>query len=452
MDLLFCSPGKLIGKLPERFISFKIDSREINKGDIFVALKGANFDGHDFVNDAIKNGAIGFVVEKNIEIPEDLFKYIVTSTSDFLLSIGSYARRVNDAKFVGITGSAGKTTTKEMVYLVLSEKYKVVKTPGNLNTELSLPIFLVDILGEKRDFVIAEMGIQRVGDMEKLVKIISPHLSVILNVGDSHIEFLGDREGVANEKFKIINNSPELAVLNYDDVLIRTLSNNYCIDKFFFGADDRADLSGRITFMNEVSMEISLKYKGKLYSSKYNFSGTSFFYDILAAVSVGIKSDIDIADALNSIKHFIPLKGRGEILELPRGIKIIDETYNSNPFSLKQAIERVKNHKEYLIIIVGDMLELGERSPELHRETGDVISSVKPDSVISFGKYSKYVVESLKKNGLSNVFGFEDKKTITSFINCIAIPEKSIIFIKGSRGMNMEDFVEVFKKRLNGKV
>jgi UDP-N-acetylmuramoyl-tripeptide--D-alanyl-D-alanine ligase len=448
MDLLFCSPGKLIGKLPEKFKSFKIDSREINKGDIFVALKGANFDGHDFINNAIKNGAIGFVVEKNIEIPEDLFKYIVTSTSDFLLSIGLYARRLNDANFIGITGSAGKTTTKEMVYLVLSEKYEVVKTPGNLNTELSLPIFLVDILGEKRDFVIAEMGIQRVGDMEKLVKIINPHLSVILNVGDSHIEFLGDRECVANEKFKIINNNTELAILNYDDVLIRTLSNNYCIGKFFFGTDDRADLSGRITFMNEVSMEISLNYKGKLYSSKYNFSGTSFFYDILAAISVGINFNVNIIEALNLIKRFIPLKGRGEVIELPWGIKIIDETYNSNPFSLKQAIARVKNHEEYLIVIVGDMLELGEASPQLHRQSGGIIASVKPNKVIAFGKYSKFVLEGLNENGLRDVFGFEDRKMAIDFLNSIAIPEKSIIFIKGSRGINMEDFIEIVKKRL----
>ena len=443
LDFSGCLKGEFYGE----FKSFKLDSREIKKGDIFIALKGSNFDGHDFVNQAVENGAIGVIVEKHVDLPLEIFQYIVPSTKGFLLALGQYARNKSEAKFIGITGSAGKTTTKEMVNLILKEKYNVAKTPGNLNTDLSLPIFLVDILKEKLDFVILEMGVQKKGDMDKLVEIAWPEISAILNIGESHTEFLKDREGVAKEKFKIVNKS-ELAILNLDNDLISMFGTNHNINKFFFGMDKRSDLSGEIINLAEDNMEVIVNYEGKKYRKTLPFSGSTFFYDMLAAVSVGINLGIDLDSSLNYVSRFIPLKGRGEIINLPKGIRIIDETYNSNPFSLEQSINRIKEHKDFLVMIIGDMLELGKNSQKLHEEAGEILASVKPDIVVGFGEYASFLKKGATLKGLKKVFDFNDRKMILNFLRSIAIPEKSIIFIKGSRGLKMEEFVEVFRERL----
>ena len=450
-DLVLKIPGRLKGKLPVEFNSFKVDSREIIKGDIFIAIRGSNFDGHDFAKDAIKNGAVGIVVEKEVRVPSHLFQYLVPVTSDFLIALGEYARKINDAKFIGITGSSGKTTTKEMASLILQEKYNIFKTPGNLNTDLSLPIFMVDALKEKADFVIVEMGIQKEGDMDKLVRIVEPQISVILNIGESHVEFLKDRNGVAKEKFKIMNKS-ELSILNLDDDLISKLSKNYNIKKFFFGAKKRANLTGKIISFGENNMEVEVSYLGKKYKKIFSFSGFTFFYDMLGALSIGVNLGLELDESLDLVSNFSPIKGRGEIVMLPKNIRIIDETYNSNPFSLKQSIKKMERHKDFLIVIVGDMLELGENSPKIHEEAGRTISSVKPDVLIAFGKYAEFLKKGAAVSGLKNIFDFSDKTDVINFLKTIAIPENSIIFIKGSRGMKMEEFVENIKERFeNGK-
>jgi UDP-N-acetylmuramoyl-tripeptide--D-alanyl-D-alanine ligase len=211
--------------------------------------------------------------------------------------------------------------------------------------------------------------------------------------------------------------------------------------------DKRSDLSGEIINLAEDNMEIVLSYKGKKYGKIFSFSGLTFFYDMLAAVSVGVNLGVDLDSSLDYVSHFIPLKGRGEIINLPRGIRIIDETYNSNPFSLEQSITRIKEHKDFLILIIGDMLELGENSQKLHEEAGEMLASVKPDIVVGFGEYASFLKKGATFKGLKKVFDFNDRTTVLNFLRSVAIPEKSIIFIKGSRGLKMEEFVEVFRER-----
>jgi UDP-N-acetylmuramoyl-tripeptide--D-alanyl-D-alanine ligase len=440
------SYGRLIGRIPTNFNTFKLDSREIVEGDIFVAVKGSNFDGHDFAIDAIQRGAVGIIVEKKVNAPLAVFQYIVPSTNGFLLSLGEYARNINSAKFIGITGSAGKTTTKEMVYSILGEKFKVLKTPGNLNTDLSLPIFMFDILKEKAAFVIVEMGVQKEGDMDKLVKIVQPNVSVILNIGEAHLEFLKDRNGVAKEKFKIMNNS-ELSILNLDDDIINKLSMTYNAKKFFFGTVERADLIGKIVHLNENNMELAFTYLGKEYKKTFSFSGLTFFYDMMGALSVSVNIGMRLEDSLEFVSHFSPLTGRGKTITLANRIKVIDETYNSNPLSLRQSIKKLVDHKDFLVVIIGDMLELGENAKQFHKEAGEIVSYVKPDVLVIFGEYGEFLRKGAIDSGLKNVFCFKDKEKAILFLKTIAIPENSTIFIKGSRGMKMEDFIKAIKER-----
>jgi len=173
---------------------------------------------------------------------------------------------------------------------------------------------------------------------------------------------------------------------------------------------------------------------------------------MLGALSIGVNLGLDLDESLDLVSNFSPIKGRGEIVMLPKNIRIIDETYNSNPFSLKQSIKKMERHKDFLIVIVGDMLELGENSPKIHEEAGRTISSVKPDVLIAFGKYAEFLKKGAAVSGLKNIFDFSDKTDVINFLKTIAIPENSIIFIKGSRGMKMEEFVENIKERFeNGK-
>lgn len=439
--------GELIGDFDGDFNDFCVDSRKVNAGDIFVAMEGKRVDSHFFVMDAISNGARGAIVQRRVGFPEGSFIYIVPSTVDFLISLGEQIRNLLHGKVIGITGSAGKTTTKEMVNLILSQRFKTIKTEGNMNTEISLPIFLWGALKANSQYIITEMGIQRYGDMDTLSKIVKPQISVVLNVGETHLEFLGDTKKVAEEKTKILKES-EIGILNAEDSLIMRYSAPYKIQKFFFGETERVDLRGKILNMDNERMSITLSYNGKSQDTVLPFSGIHFFYDILAAVSVAITCGLDFSNSLESLKAFSPIEGRGKVLKLSRGVRIIDETYNSNPFSFRRALESLKGHKSFLIIITGDMLELGEASSALHFKTGTMFSQIEPDLTIVVGNYSSYFREGAESVGIKNVFSFEDKREALHFVKGIEIPDDSVIFVKGSRGMFMEDFIVVLKERL----
>jgi len=414
--------GSWKGKWVNDFTHFSVDSRNIKSGSFFIALEGQKVDGHDFISDAIQRGAKGIAIQKpyNNNFFKDTFVYKVESTKNFLLSAGELARKKFQNKIIGITGSAGKTTTKEMISLILAKKFNIAATKGNANTEISIPLFLLNDTNGDEDYLVVEMGIQKRGDMDTLNKVLQPNIALLLNIGDSHLEFLKNREGVAQEKFKLIQFVKEnngKIILNGDDPLIQRLSN-------------KTDC-----------------YKNKCYVDEFPFSGIHFLYDMLASLSLGIIAGIPINKSIAVLKTFTPAKGRGTSMLLSRGITIIDETYNSNPVSLVANLSRFTKHKAPLIIVVGDMLELGKNAKLLHKKTGESIARVKPKLLISIGKYAEDILSGAKLNGIEQGIAFTCMEKARTFIKELKICQNSVIFIKGSRDMKMEEIVEILKKR-----
>ena len=442
--------GSWKGKRVNDFTHFSVDSRNIKSGSFFIALEGQKVDGHDFISDAIQRGAKGIAIQKpyNNNFFKDTFVYKVESTKNFLLFAGELARKKFQNKIIGITGSAGKTTTKEMISLILAKKFNIAATKGNANTEISIPLFLLNDTNGDEDYLVVEMGIQKRGDMDTLNKVLQPNIALLLNIGDSHLEFLKNREGVAQEKFKLIQFVKEnngKIILNGDDPLIQRLSNK--TDALYFSTKRNGEVRGNIIESTEQYMKIKFFYKNKCYVDEFPFSGIHFLYDMLASLSLGIIAGIPINKSIAVLKTFTPAKGRGTSMLLSRGITIIDETYNSNPVSLVANLSRFTKHKAPLIIVVGDMLELGKNAKLLHKKTGESIARVKPKLLISIGKYAEDILSGAKLNGIEQGIAFTCMEKARTFIKELKICQNSVIFIKGSRDMKMEEIVEILKKR-----
>ncbi len=441
------NPHTLIGKL-EDFESFSINSKSVNKNDLFIAIKGEKLDGHDFVSEAIANGAKGIVVERKLEIPDGVFQIVVADSKNFLLRLGQYARSNFKGKVIGITGSAGKTTTKEMLKRALSPKFRVKGPEGNLNTDISLPIFLLNYCEGNEEYLVLELGIQKKGDMDVLVNLFRPDFGVITNIGESHLEFLGDRTGVLKEKFKLVKYISEFGgtvFLNGDDPLIVEESRKYNAHKKFFGTSEGADIRCEILKIEINEMKIRM-FNRDLY---FPFSGLGFVYDMLAAFSVALEVGVSFEEAYNALKNYIPEMGRGRVISLKDGIVIIDETYNSNPLSLRTSLSFL-SERQNLILVLGDMLELGDASENLHFEVGKFVSALNPTIVLTYGNHSRFINEGiLSENAYANAKHFEERSLLNDFLRALEIPANSTIFIKGSRGMKMEDFVKILLERFN---
>ena len=451
-ELLRVINGECTGFKTNYIEDFVIDSRKIKRGSLFFAIKGKKTDGHLFLKEAYEKGAIGAVVEKDVTFRNDKFLIVRTdSVKEALFKLGKYARSRLNGNVIGITGSAGKTTTKEMLSAALGNSFKISKTPGNANTEFSIPLFFLNVAETESDFHIVEMGIQKTGDMNLLNEIVKPNTAVLLNAGMSHVQYLENVKNVAKEKFKLANfvdKNNGIVVLNGDDKYFRTFSQHLNNKPLFFGLSSINEISARIKDIDVDRMSLLIYVDGNEFLMDYSFSGISFAYDILATIAVAYKARIPVSEILSTLANFSPVQGRGSETRLPDNRLLIDETYNSNPLSFEFSLSRFKNHTRPLFIILGDMLELGDESEEGHRYIGKVISSFRPDIVLATGRYSKFTAEEVRNRGIKNTFYFSVKKDLLTFLQSgIEIPPHSVIFIKGSRGMHMEDAIKMIKEK-----
>lgn len=434
-------PNIPLDDLPKNYNRFIIDSREIKQNDIFVALKGNTTDGHNYVREAISSGAILAIVEKDLNLKGPILK--VDSTANFLKYLGNFARNKINAAIFGITGSAGKTTTKEGLSLALSKRFIVAKTEGNINTEISLPLFFANEISGTEDFIVVEMGIQKPNDMDVLIDIVKPNYGIITNIGDSHLEYLGDRKGVLKEKFKLADFVCErngICFLNGDDELLRIASSNLQgIIKV--GFDESNDFILSILEETPESMRLRIKVQERVFEFTVPYNGFTYNVGLIFASSYYVGVDPDLI--VSSLKEFKPYKGRGEKLVFG-SVTIIDDTYNSNPVSLNLALRRLRGVDDPIVLILGDMLELGARSEYLHREAGKQVAEVNPYMLITYGTFSRLIHEEAKA---VHKYHFDDKEELSKFLETFNFPEKTVFLVKGSRGMKMEQFVNVLKER-----
>ncbi len=422
-----------------------IDSRDVDENTLFFAIKGERFDGHDFINDVAEKGVGAIVSHKSIECSAPVI--LVEDTKQAFLDFASYYRMsMPDLLVVGLTGSVGKTTTKEMTACVLSQKNKTLKTEGNLNNEIGMPRTLFR-LDETYGSAVIEMGMDNAGQISALSKSCKPDYAIITNVGVSHIENLGSRDGILKAKLEILDGLPKGAplFLNGDNDKLSTVKNDdYKI--IFFGIENK-----NCDVLAEDIKEIGLSteftaVKGDI-RQKITIPtvGIHNVYDALSAFAVGLEYDISPEDIANGLRNYEP-SGMRQRIKDANGITVIEDCYNASPDSQKAGLNSLlKIAKGRKIAVLGDMLELGSYSETAHRNVGEYAAECEIDILFTYGKESEFMADSAKKVGLKAVFSFTDKSELTKALaNELKIGDT--VLFKASRGMKLEEiFQELYK-------
>lgn len=414
-----------------------IDTRKITKGCLFICIKGERFDAHQFAREALEKGAAAVMIHRNIEVDGNYV--MVEDTSKALLALGGYYRSKFDLRLVGLTGSVGKTTTKEFLYLVLSEKYNTIKTQGNLNNEIGLPQMLFQIDAGTEAAVI-EMGMNHFGEIHKLSLAAKPTMALITNIGTSHIENLGSREGILKAKLEILDGLEKgsTVILNGDNDLLSGVKND-AYNIVFFGVDNgdfRAE--NIIQTENETSFEIS--YYGKKQKIVIPTIGIHNVYNALAAFTVGYFLDIAPDLCAAGLNQYVP-EGMRQKCVSRNGVTFIEDCYNASPDSMKAAISTLSNIKgNKKIAVLSDMLELGSYAETAHKEIGRTVAQSNIDYLLTVGEMSHFTAAAAEESGMKNVFHFNSKEELTEKLLEILENGDAVVF-KASRGMKLEDVI-----------
>ena len=453
LDIIEKCNGKLIiGSDSTILDNFSIDTRTINKNDVYVGIKGEHNDGSIFYKDALENGAKGCILnetkidENFLQKYQDRFIVIVKDTIECIQSLAVLKRSYYDIPVVGITGSVGKTSTKDIIASVLSQKYNVLSTIGNYNNHIGLPLTILRLKDE--EVLVVEMGMNNLGEISTLSKIAKPTISVITNVGTSHIGNLGSRENILKAKLEILDgmdNNGILIINNDNDLLHKYyLSNNYK-NIITYGIENDSNYMAKKIKYNNLDSTFNTLIDNIEYNFKINIPGNVFIYNALAGISIGNIFNIDIFDIKNSIENFSLTSRRMEIENI-KNITIIKDFYNANLDSMNNAINYLGTLKNTKIAVLGDMLDLGDYSEKLHREIAHTIKNNNIDIVITVGAYSKCIKDELDKlNFHNNVFCFDNNDDAFNKLKEI-LKDNDNILIKASNGMN---FSEIYNKLIN---
>ncbi|MEI6822543.1 MAG: UDP-N-acetylmuramoyl-tripeptide--D-alanyl-D-alanine ligase [Bacteroidota bacterium] len=408
------------------------DTRKIIKDSIYFAIKGKNFDGNLFASSALENGA-AFAVIDNEKYYIDNGKYIlVKDTLATLQQLALNHRQNLNILIIGITGTNGKTTTKELINVVLSEKYNTLATIGNLNNHIGVPLTILGITKDT-EIAIIEMGANHVGEIGELCKISQPDYGIITNIGKAHLEGFGSFEGVIkakNDLYIHIKDKKGKIFINSNNELLMNLSKD--IDKITYGTSDTDFCCGEIISANP-NVEISYRYNDLDFNFKTNLVGSYNFENIMAAICVGIYFNVDHHLLKKALETYVPTNNRSQVVKTEHNTLILD-AYNANPTSMEQAISNfAKMDTNNKVLIIGDMLELGSYSLDEHQSILNLIEKDNFQNVILVGKDFKTV----NKNFLSFTTSDEAREWLKNnpIIN-------STILIKGSRGIKLEKIID----------
>ncbi len=428
--------------------SFEIDSRKLSKRSIFIAVKGKNYDGHSFVKDAIANGAVAVIINRNrLDEFEDVDSTIVT-VPNTIKAFGELAKikRVKlNYLVVGITGSNGKTSTKEFAAQLISQKFRVTKTVGNNNNHIGVPLTISEAKLSD-DALILELGTNHPGEIKYTAEIAQPDVALITNIGQAHLKYLKDKESVLEEKaelFEVTDARGGKILLNTDDKLLRKLKTKYN-NVITFGFKGSPTIKGEIVEYDRNGYpKIKVTYKNKQYEFKTDIIGDAAVQNIFNAVAIAIILGLNKKEILSGIKRLKNISGRFEVINFKEFI-LVDDTYNSSPESILsgiRSIKRIKTHKKK-IAILGDIFELGNLSEKIHRDLAKEINKIKPTLVLTLGKMMRFTSEELNVNNQH----FTNIRSLLSFLKKMDFND-SVIFVKGSRGMKMERVVNFIKER-----
>ncbi len=418
------------------------DTRNLPQGCLFLAIKGENFDGHTFIENAIEIGAAAVVSEYQVgECP----CVVTDSTRMALLKIAQYYRSKFSPILVGITGSVGKTTTKEMISLVLSEKYNTLKTQGNLNNEIGLPKTLFNLTSDHKAAVI-EMGMNHFGEIERLSNTACPTMAVITNIGFSHIENLKSQEGILKAKLEILSGMEDNAPLitNGDDKFLSVLKGKLERPVYLYGINnDECDYRAVNVVEKDGKTSFDIKWKDGEISAEIPCIGVHNVMNALAAFTVGSLNGLTAEEIISALKKYQPDGMRQNIVKKGDKTVIID-CYNASPDSMKASLSVLAQMKcdGRKIAVLGDMLELGESSEKLHRLVGQYVAEYKPDLLYCYGDDASFICAEASEHGLAgSFFHKEDKDFMAEFIKD-KLQSGDVILFKASRGMKLEELID----------
>ena len=443
--------GRLCGE--DCFVTnITTDSRNAVNGTMFIGIKGERVDGNDFATDFLKNGGMCAVVEKDIEIPDGKSVVFVDDTKKAIRDIAEYYRKTLEIDVIGVTGSVGKTSTKDMLFSVVSKGFETNATKGNFNNEIGVPLTVFGLdSGYKK--AIIEMGMSNLGEISRLTKIAKPDVAVITNIGTAHIGNLGSRENILKAKLEILEGMPSsgLVVLNGDDSMLWGSKDKIDLKTIYCAIENQdADVVAYDVVAEKNGTEFKLKIDEKEYKFKINTAGRHHVYNAMAAVVCGLHFGMNVEDIIKGVADFAPTGMRQKEIEV-NGIKMIEDCYNASADSMKSSLETLKSVGADLrtIAVLGDMLEQGDFAEENHRLVGVYSAENNVDTLVTVGNDSRFIADEAKKQGVKNIFEFSDNESTANFL-ATYVKKGDIVLFKASRGMKLEEVSSKLQNILKG--
>jgi UDP-N-acetylmuramoyl-tripeptide--D-alanyl-D-alanine ligase len=446
--------GRQISGSPDELINgLSIDSRKMSPGHIFLALKGERYNGHNFLTHAVNAGAIGVVVEAGTHIPEKLLHrnvsvITVSSTIKALGDLALWWRRQWGGRIIAITGSNGKSTTKEMAASILSLWESTLKSPGNFNNLIGLPLTILQLQKHHR-MAVLEMGMNRSGEIARLTQIAEPDIGLITNTAQAHLEGLGSLDGVVEAKGELLQMmSPKsTAILKGDDELYAQLARRFQGQIVTFGLGMRNLVRAEdITTIGDCNQRFTMYLKKERMEVSIQLPGIHNVLNALSAAAIAHCLSTPNELIARGLGHFRPLHGRFQFIDLKDGIRLIDDTYNANPSSLRAAVQtilKVTGEKQGLVVGLGEMMELGNNSSQYHFDAGQLIAEMGARYLVVFGEHGRNSIEGAHKGGM-DITQTHIAKTHAEMSNTIAgrVRKGDVIFLKGSRKAALDKVVK----------
>ncbi len=447
-QLLESVNGVLLGEpagLDALVYDVSTDSRAIQPGCLFIPLEGERFDGHSFINSALEAGAAGCVTARERESYQPGKFYIkVRSTQRALWDLARYYKRLFPIPFVAVTGSVGKTTTKDMVAAVLGAKFRVHKTEGNFNNDIGVPLTLLK-LEQRHQVCVVEMGMDHAGEIDYLARLVEPDMALITNIGDAHIENLGSRENIFKAKCEVFPHLKRdgLAVLNGDDPLLASLRGTLCQRTAFVGRGEGLDYTA-FDLSNDGACRLSCRIKTprSQFQADIPALGSHMIYPTLMAAAVGEALGMAPDEIIQGIGAFLPTKMRMNIIRCKGDVMILNDAYNANPQSMRAAAAVLGDAQgRRKVAVVGDMKELGPSAEQFHRAVGGYFAQAGTDRLIAVGELARFIAEGARDAGMDQADwfpGFDEAKTALSR----EVRAGVTILVKASRAMAFEKIVD----------
>ncbi len=449
--------GTMIGEEQNLICNeFSIDTRSLKDGDVYIGIKGENFDGNSLYKEAFEKGAKLCIL--NQEMKEKIEKedqekdktiLFVEDTMQALGKIAEYKRSLYSIPVVAITGSVGKTSTKDMIGSVIAQKYKVHKTQGNYNNAIGLPLTILGLKDE--EVLVVEMGMNHFGEIDYLTNIAKPTIAVITNIGTSHIGNLGSRENILKAKLEILNGLQDKGtiIINQDnDLLQKWAKEDGKYHKLTYGIEEKSDVMAEDIKIQETESKFKIKEANKTYEIEVPISGKHFIYNSLSAIAVGKILEIPMEQIIKGIKDFKLTNKRMDIQTIEEEITVINDSYNASYDSMKASLEYM--HKlagKRKIAILGDMLELGKFAKQLHQKVGEEVVKNEVDLLITVGPLAHYIAEEAIEKGMKEqqVIEFLTNKEVVFYLKQ-NMKKGDIILLKASNALNFTQILEELKK------